>query len=292
MNILGEDHSINVGLLKEFQKRPPLYAGGEAHFWDDPYITQQMLEAHINPATDAASRKPAIIEATVDWLDKEFLRTLSGKQIIDLGCGPGLYTSKLAQLGYEVSGIDLSNYSIQYAKKLAKKLELSIKYQVGNYLDWRSYQKYDAVTLIYYDFGTFHPLQRRTILENVHEALKSGGLFIFDVVTKIHADRSNQQSEWSVSEGNDGFWMSDGYVCLTNSFRYEEAGVDLSQHVVIDQAGEVKIYRIWEHWFDSRSISSELEANGFEMVWVGSDLQGTSFSYDSEGMGIIARKKD
>ncbi len=291
MNILGENHSINLALLSEFHKRPPLYAAGEDHFWDDPYITQQMLEAHINPAIDAASRKPETIEATIEWLDKEFLQTLTGNHIIDLGCGPGLYTSKLAQLGYEVSGIDLSKNSIQYAKKLAKKLDLSIKYQVGNYLDWRSYQKYDAVTLIYNDYGTFNPLQRRIILENVHEALKPGGLFIFDVITKNHENPEDQPSEWSVSEKN-GFWMSAGYLSLSNNFRYEKGSVNLSQHVIIDQSGEVKIYRIWEHWFDSSTISVELDEGGFEIVWVGSDLRGTGFSHDSEGMGIVARKKN
>jgi 2-polyprenyl-3-methyl-5-hydroxy-6-metoxy-1,4-benzoquinol methylase len=291
MNILGENHSINLAKLSEFHKRPPLYAAAEDHFWDDPYIAQQMLEAHINPAIDAASRKPETIEATVEWLDKEFLQTLSGNQIIDLGCGPGLYTSKLAQLGYEVSGIDLSKNSILYAKKLAKKLDLSIKYQIGNYLDWRSYQKYDAVTLIFYDYGTFNPLQRRILLENIHEALKPGGLFIFDVVTKNHDYQNDQHCEWSVCEKN-GFWMQEGYLSLSNSFRYENASVNLSQHVVINENGETKIYRIWEHWFDPSTISSELEEGGFEMVWVGSDLQGTGFSHDSEGMGIIARKKN
>lgn len=290
MNILGEDHSIKLTLLSELNKRPPLYAAGEDHFWDDPYITQQMLEAHINPNVDAASRRPETIEATVEWLDKEFLQTLTGKSIIDLGCGPGLYTSKFAQLGYEVSGIDLSKNSIGYARKLAKKLGLSIKYQIGNYLDWRAFQKYDAVTLIYYDYGTFNPLQRQIILENVQEALKPGGLFIFDVVTKNHINMIQNSSEWSVSEKN-GFWMQESYLSLSKTFRYEKAAVSLSQHVVIDQSGETKTYRIWEHWFDSSSISTELDEGGFEIVWVGSDLQGTGFTNESGGMGIIARKK-
>ncbi len=290
MNILREDHTIDLNLLSELNKQPPLYATGEAHFWDEPYITQQMLEAHINPNDDAASRRPEIIEATVDWLDQEFFRTLNGNTIIDLGCGPGLYTSKFSQLGYDVHGIDLSKNSIHYAKRLAKKLGLSIKYQVGDYLDWRSYQKYDAVSLIYYDYGTFNPLQRRIILENVYEALKPGGLFVFDVVTKNHLNLVELQAQWSVSKGN-GFWNQDGYLLFSNTFTYENAAVLLSQHVVVDQAGEVKIYRIWEHWFTSQSISAELDEGGFEIVWVGSDLQGSPFVHESSGMGIVARKK-
>lgn len=290
MNILREDRTIDLNLLCELNKRPPLYAAGETHFWDDPYITQQMLEAHINPNVDAASRKPEKIEATVDWLDKEFLQPLSGNTIIDLGCGPGLYTSKFAQLGYDVHGIDLSKHSIQYARRLAKKLGLSIKYQVGDYLDWRSYQKYDAATLIFYDYGTFNPLQRRIILQNIHEALKPGGLFIFDVITKNHENLLENESEWKVSQKN-GFWLPNGYLLLSNTYRYEKASVLLSQHVVIDESGEVRTYRIWEHWFSSQSISLELDEGGFDIVWVGSDLQGSPFVHESGSMGIVARKK-
>lgn len=55
--------------------KPRLYTPSLNKFWDDEDISKGMLEAHLDPNWDAATRKPK-------WLDKFLL---------DLGCGPGLY---------------------------------------------------------------------------------------------------------------------------------------------------------------------------------------------------------
>ncbi|MBK8417538.1 MAG: class I SAM-dependent methyltransferase [Anaerolineales bacterium] len=39
--------------------------------------------------------------------------------ILDLGCGPGLYTSRLARAGFQITGMDYSYSSIEYATKYA-----------------------------------------------------------------------------------------------------------------------------------------------------------------------------
>lgn len=38
-------------------KKPPLYTKTEIPFWDDEHISLQMLNAHLNPDYDGASRK-------------------------------------------------------------------------------------------------------------------------------------------------------------------------------------------------------------------------------------------
>ncbi|PKO13850.1 MAG: SAM-dependent methyltransferase [Chloroflexi bacterium HGW-Chloroflexi-10] len=287
MNLL-RDQRLDLQLLEEFSQKPALYAPGESHFWDDPYISQQMLEAHLNPAHDAASRKPETIDCTVKWLVDEFLATLPGRQVMDLGCGPGLYTVRLAKAGYQVSGIDLSESSIRYAQSMAKKEGLHIAYKHADYLKWRAHEQFDAVQLIYFDFGTFGPPFRRIILENIQRALKPGGLFIFDIATEQHIRNLGSGEEWHAATG--GFWSPDPYLCLSRNFCYDDKQVMLSQHVVIDSSGETKVYRIWEHWFTSQSIKEELYENGFEIVWIGNDLCGNPYQTQGNGMGVIARK--
>ena len=49
-------------------------------------------------------------------------------KILDLGCGPGLYASRLARLGHRVTGIDFSPASIRYARQQAEKAGLSCTY--------------------------------------------------------------------------------------------------------------------------------------------------------------------
>ena len=45
--------------------RPALFAPHAASFWDDPYISRQLLAAHLDPGTDAASRRPDTIDRSV-----------------------------------------------------------------------------------------------------------------------------------------------------------------------------------------------------------------------------------
>ena len=107
-----------LSLLADWQARPAPFAPGEEHFWDDPHISAQMLAAHLDPDTDAASRRPETIEHTVDWIVAT-LELAPGMRVLDLGCGPGLYATRLARYGLRVTGVDCSRRSIGYAQRSA-----------------------------------------------------------------------------------------------------------------------------------------------------------------------------
>ena len=77
--------------------RPALFAPHSAPFWDDPHISQQLLAAHLDPRSDAASRCPDTIDRSVAWLTSQ-LDLRSCGRVLDLGCGPGLYAERLAGL--------------------------------------------------------------------------------------------------------------------------------------------------------------------------------------------------
>lgn len=77
-----------------------------------------MLAAHLNPEIDAASRRTDTINQTVNWLIKT-LALEAGASVLDLGCGPGLYTSRLAKSGMKVTGVDYSHRSIEFASNYA-----------------------------------------------------------------------------------------------------------------------------------------------------------------------------
>ena len=43
--------------LLKYAMRPDLYEKGSAVMWTDPYISKQLLQIHLNPDMDLASRK-------------------------------------------------------------------------------------------------------------------------------------------------------------------------------------------------------------------------------------------
>ncbi len=78
-----------------------------------------MLATHLDPTIDLASRRPETIDRTVAWI-VETLGLEPGDSVLDLGCGPGLYTQRFAQRGQRVSGVDYSRRSIEYAGQQAE----------------------------------------------------------------------------------------------------------------------------------------------------------------------------
>lgn len=81
--------------LNDFLKRPePFSTLTIKELWTRPHIAQQMLQFHLDDATELASRNPRTIDATVDWIDSKL--GLSGTRLCDLGCGPGLYAERFA----------------------------------------------------------------------------------------------------------------------------------------------------------------------------------------------------
>ena len=93
------------------QRVPKPWSEGEKIPWNDPEFSRRMLDEHLSQAHDAASRRFEIIDKHVDWIHTHVLKG-NPTRILDLGCGPGLYTNRLARLGHHCVGIDFSPASI------------------------------------------------------------------------------------------------------------------------------------------------------------------------------------
>lgn len=277
-----------ISQLIQLQQKPAPFTPGETLFWDDPHISAQMLEAHLNPEVDAASRRPATIDRSVKWLI-EVLSLQPGDPILDLGCGPGLYTSRFARLGLQVTGVDYSRRSIEYATNHARENRLDIRYRYQNYLELDDENQYRAAFLIYGDFCPLSPGQRSKLLRNVHRALQPGGKFVLDVSTRTHRKRFGNKNHWYATER--GFWKPAPHLVLEAGFDYPEQSIWLDQYTAIEPSGKVSVYRNWFQDYTSQTITEELSLGGFNVESLWGDLTGVPCSADSEWIGVIAQKR-
>jgi len=185
----------SISQLIELQQKLAPFTPGEPLFWDDPHISARMLDAHLNPDIDAASRRPETIDRSVTWLI-ESLALHTGDSVLDLGCGPGLYASRFARAGLRVTGVDYSRRSIAYATRYASENSLDITYRYQNYLELTDEGQYDAVLLIYGDFCPLNPEQRAKLLGNIAHALKPDGKFVLDVSTRECRKKYGNKHGW------------------------------------------------------------------------------------------------
>jgi SAM-dependent methyltransferase len=278
---------LDIAALHRLSQPPALYDPGKKLFWDDPYIAQVLLQTHLNPDTDAASRRPAFINASIDWLLAS-LAPEPGAAWLDLGCGPGLYTSRLARRGLSVTGVDFSRSSIAYARDIAAQQNLPVTYRCEDYLKLTDDTAYNIVSLIYGDFCPLFPAERAELLARVHRALKPGGRFVFDVSAPLHHIRHSRAASWyAAPEG--GLWRPGPHLVLENNFPYP-GDIYLDQYVVIEPEGASSVYRFWFQDYTPDRITTELAEAGFRVTDIWGDLTGTPYTPDSEWLGVVAQR--
>lgn len=245
-------------------EKPAIYEKGSSFMWTDEHISKQLLNIHLNPDIDLGSRKMSTIQKTANWiLDSQ--KENRKLKILDLGCGPGLYSEIFAKDGHDVTGVDISKNSIDYARKSASDKGLDIKYINASYLELDlEIEKFDLVLLIYTDLGVLIPKDREVLLGMVYRTLKHNGKFIFDVLKDNELEQKITPKNWEAATS--GFWNSQSYLALSESFLYAEQKVILYQHIVIDSDENTRIYRFWTHFFNAHDLKEMLMHQGFQNI--------------------------
>lgn len=271
--------------LEEINTKPKLYSFYHPEkLWNDIHISQILLNCHIDENSNIASRKRDFIKKTVSFIDSRF--KLSGKKILDLGCGPGLYCQQFASCGAIVAGIDLSERSINYAIKQAIKEKYKISYVFGDYTKLDITKKYDIITLIYCDLCALPTKERKLLLKKIYNSLLPGGVFIFDVFSDSGFINLEEHHEYSKNLHN-GFWSDKEYYGFMNTFLYESEAVELGKYTIITRDSIKTIYN-WLKYFKTKEIKRELKDAGFRIVEILGDLNGNVYNSYNEEFGVIA----
>ena len=241
--------------------KPAIYEKGNSFMWTGEHISKQLLNIHLDPDIDLGSRKMSTIQKTAGWIS-DLLKGKSKLKILDLGCGPGLYSEIFAKKGHSVTGVDISENSIAYAQKSAREQGLDIEYINADYLEFEPEKdKFDLVLLIYTDLGVLLPHDRDILLKMIYSTMKQGGVFIFDVLKDNSIEQRVTPKNWEAV--NTGFWKNSPHMVLSESFLYSEQKVILYQHLIIDSGDNTEIYRFWTHFFDQDKIKLVLDKHGF-----------------------------
>ena len=273
--------------LMQMLQRPPLYKRSSAPFWDDDHISAQMLKAHLDPLSDNASRNAAFIDRSVQWI-KGLIPPQKKVNLLDLGCGPGLYAEHFSDCGYHVTGIDISGRSIDYAVRSANERGLSVRYFRQNYLTAAlEEQAFDMVVMIYCDYGALTPQERQIILKNIFSCLKKGGRFLLDVFSTVFWEKFTENQTWEIYPCG-GFWNNQEHISWCGRYRYPQR-VTLERTIVLTKQ-EFCEYNIWNSCFSREELIDEVSRAGFSVCGTWSEVAGTVYSVASPTITLLAEK--
>lgn len=128
----------------------------------------------------------SIIPARVEYLQRiiieEFGKDIGQDTVLDIGCGGGLFAEKVAKLGCQVTGVDLSQRSIRTARYHAEQMGLSITYLVssGEELPFED----NTFDLVFCCDVLEHVSDVNTVIAQSARVLKAGGIYLFDTINR------------------------------------------------------------------------------------------------------------
>ena len=274
--------------LEQINSRPePFQFYTASDLWTDEHTSRQMLAYHLNKEIDVSSRNEKFIDKSVDWIVSHFNITAATK-IADFGCGPGLYATRLARKGADVTGIDFSGRSIQYAVDTAAREGLNIRYINQNYLEFETDTTFDLIIMIMCDFCVLSPAQRKMMLSKFHSLLNHDGAVLLDV-NSMKAFK--ERSETSIYEINwlNNFWSPDKYYCFLNTFKYEREKVVLDKYTIVEADRTRKVYNWFQH-YSPEDLEKEFAECSLKIKEFYADVAGSPFNQESAEFAVLARK--
>ena len=190
--------------------------------------------------------------------------------VLDLGCGPGLYAQQLAAAGHRVTGVDISRRSLEYARSEARRAGLAIDYRCQSYLGLAEEAAFDLVLLIFCDFGALTRADQVDLLARIMRALRPNGVLVFDVFGMDFPSHQPDHRTWT-NHPDGGFWSPRPHLVLEESRHFPVRRVVCRRIVVIPEDSEPVVHHLRDHYFDRAQLAGMLAVSGFQ----GSRFDGT-----------------
>jgi SAM-dependent methyltransferase len=271
--------------------QPPVpWSEGDKIPWHEPGFSRRMLREHLSQEHDLASRRSAKIDAHVAWLHDHVLARRPTR-ILDLGCGPGLYASRLARLGHTCVGIDFGPASIDYAVQTAQREGLDCTYFLQDIRTAEYGTGYGLAMQIFGELNVFRPADARLILTKACGALSAGGILVLEPHTFEEIEREGKAgtSWWSAASG---LFSEQPHLGLTENSWDVERSVATIRHYIVDAAtGQVTRYASSAQAYTNQKYRDLLIECGFDEVAFYPSLTGSTDESQAWLLAIVARKR-
>lgn len=206
-----------------------------------------------------------------------YLHLKSGAALLDLCCGKGRHAVYLAEKGYNVTGIDVSENSIRKANSASKD---NLRFIVHDMRKPMPGKNYDAVFNLFTSFGYFeNEEENQSVISAVSEKLNQEGIFVLDYMNVVQAEKDLVASETKFA-GDTKFLITrkikDGF------FR---------KNIIINDHGKYHNFTENVRNYTLNDFRKMLNATGLQIIATFGDYSLSSFDENSSPRLILIAQK-
>jgi len=257
--------------------------------WTDPEFSRRILKEQLNQDNDIASRRIKAVDKQVQFIHHQLLMAKK-TTILDLGCGPGLYSHRLAELGHRCTGIDISPAPIRYAKEIAGKESLNCTFIQDDFLKTDLGSDFGFAMLIFGDFNALHRADGKRLIDRIFHALKPGGIFLLEGLTMDGTKEiGEREPAWLTAES--GIFSDNPYLYLEKcSWNEQDQLATANYYIIESESGHLTHYRQRYFAYTDDDYQELLYSAGFESVEFYPGFGAGSSDFADDLVMIVARK--
>lgn len=212
---------------------------------------------------------------------------ITGKSILDIGCGTGILAAKLAKKGGEVTAIDLSPQMLDIAKNRAQSLNLAIDFVNQPMQGLEGHTDVDVAVIPIDSLN--YVIEKEEVEETfkrIYKALRPGGLLLFDVHSTFKTDVIFMESPFVYDDGRIAYIWQTEAGDVPHSVYSELSFFVKTREQLYERFDEVHMQRT----FSIHTYVDLLEKVGFKIERIFADWEDEAPEKESERIFFQVRK--
>ncbi len=234
--------------------------------WHEPEFGRRALAEHLDDSHPAASQPPEERTRQIDWLIDE-IGLIPGQRVLDVACGPGLYSLELARRGFEVVGIDINPAAIEFARVSAEKQGLEARCRFFEADIRRPLDVGDGFDSVWLLYGQLAPLEAglaKQVRTQLTASMLPGGALVLELLDPDRIDR-DEHRWWFANDR--GVWGDRPYLHLGERTWNEAGRFSVERYWVIElETGVCSEYELCDQSYDADEINLQLRESGCSEV--------------------------
>jgi 2-polyprenyl-3-methyl-5-hydroxy-6-metoxy-1,4-benzoquinol methylase len=200
--------------------------------------------------------------------------------ILDLACGPGRHSLRLASLGYSVTGVDNSPTFLELARAEAAMTGIAVEFVEADMRSLERSADFDVVLCLSTSFGFFDDATNEDVARRIAHVLRPNGRLILQVMNRDWLVANYQTRSWQDVEEYGVVWQHRVFDPV--------AGVNHGTHFWRDAAAKTMRRDHTLRVYTATELDRVLSAVGLRPCeWYG-DLTGQPLTHTSRWIVTVA----